>query len=132
MTAPASHSIREFTQEYEERGRLIGFRSRCGFVTVTWSLVCPKCGARDLEEIGLSGSGRIAAFTVQTVPSEEFLNDAPYAYVVVDLAEGGRITGWIPGVRSEGELAIGQAVRFVAGYRRGIQFERAGGAPPDG
>ena len=124
MTEAAPHSIREFETAYEEEGRLRGYRSACGFVTATWGLVCPRCGARDLAETTFSGAGRIAAFTVQTVPSEEFLNDAPYAYVVVDLPEGGRITGWIGGVRSESELAIGQPVRFLRSYQRGVQFER--------
>jgi uncharacterized OB-fold protein len=122
------HSIREFERGYEEERRLLGFRSACGFVTATWGLACPRCGARDLAELPLSGEGRIAAFTVQTVPSEEFLNDAPYAYVTVDLPEGGRITGWMAGVRAESELSIGDPVHFVPGYRRGIQFERGIGS----
>jgi uncharacterized OB-fold protein len=124
------HSIREFEQGYEEQGRLLGYRSQCGFVTATWGLVCPRCGLRDLAEAPLAGEGTIAAFTVQTVPSEEFLNDAPYAYVAVDLPEGGRITGWMAGVRTENELAIGEPVHFVPGYRRGIQFERGVGGSP--
>ena len=126
MTPPPVHSIREFEEGYEEHARLLGFRSACGFVTATWCLVCPRCGARDLVEHSLSTVGRIAAFTVQTVPSEEYLNDSPYAYVIVDLQDGGRISGWMSEVRSESELNIGDVVHFVPGYRRGIQFERGG------
>ncbi|MCI4358673.1 MAG: OB-fold domain-containing protein [Thermoplasmata archaeon] len=122
------HSIREFEEGYEVGRRLLAFRSECGFVTATWGLVCPRCGVRDLAELPLSGEGRIAAFTVQTVPSEEFVNDAPYAYVTVDLPEGGRITGWMAGVRTEEELSIGDSVHFAPGYRRGVQFERGSGA----
>jgi uncharacterized OB-fold protein len=124
MTEGWGHSIREFETGYEEKGRLLGFRSACGFVTATWGLACPRCGARDLAEVAFSGQGTLAAFTVQSVPSEEFLNDAPYAYVLVDLAEGGRISGWMAGIRSESELRPGDPVAFVPGYRRGIQFER--------
>ncbi|HEV2167070.1 MAG TPA: OB-fold domain-containing protein [Thermoplasmata archaeon] len=126
MTPNPTHSIREFEQGYEEHGRLLGFRSACGFVTATWGLACPRCGARDLVEHPLSKEGRIAAFTVQTVPSDEFLDDAPYAYVVVDLDGGGRISGWMAGVRAESELTVGDRVHFAPGYRRGIQFERGG------
>ncbi len=122
----AAHTIREFTHGYEEERRLRGFRSAsCGFVTATWGLVCPRCGRADLEEAALSGEGRVAAFTIQTVPSEEFVNDAPYAYVLVDLDEGGRVSGWMPAVRSDGDLAIGDRVRWVPSYKAGVQFEKA-------
>ena len=65
---------------------------------------------------------------MQTVPSEEFLNDAPYAYVVVDLDEGGRLTGWMPSVRAETDLAIGDRVHFVPSYKPGVQFAPDGPA----
>ena len=67
----------------------------------------------------------MAAFTILTVPGDEFLNDAPYAYVVVDLDGGGRITGWMPSVKTENGLAIGDRVRFVTSYRPGVQFAKA-------
>lgn len=128
-TAPTPPTIEELRRSYEEGGRLRGFRSRCGFVTATWGLVCPKCAQRDLEAVALSGRGRVVAFSVQNVPSDEFLNDAPYAYVVVELEEGGRVTGWMDSVRSESELAIGDRVAWVASYKPGVHFEKATGAP---
>jgi uncharacterized OB-fold protein len=118
------HSIEEFRHGYEVERRLRGFRSSCGFVAATWLLACPRCGKRDLAEVDLSGKGTVAAFSVQNVPSDEFLNDAPYAYVVVDLDEGGRVTGWVPGIASESDLAIGERVHFLPGYRPGVQFEK--------
>ncbi len=107
-----------------------GFRSACGFVTATWALRCPRCGRNDLAEVVLSGRGTVVAYTVQTVPSEEFLNEAPYAYVVVDLDEGGRLTGWMPTVRAETDLAIGDRVHFVPSYKPGVQFARDGSETP--
>jgi uncharacterized OB-fold protein len=124
------HSIEEFRRGYEEERRLRGYRSGCGFVTATWGLVCPACGIRDLEEVILSGRGRVAAFTIQTVPSDEFVNDAPYAYVLVDLDEGGRLSGWMPAVRQEGDLAIGDRVRWAPSYKPGVQFEKDPEAAP--
>ncbi|HEY6238626.1 MAG TPA: OB-fold domain-containing protein [Thermoplasmata archaeon] len=124
MTDPAAplHSIAEFRTAYEDGTRLRGFRSGCGFVTATWGLACPRCGRRDLEETELGGRGKIAAYSVQNVPSDEFLNDAPYAYVVVDLDSGGRISGWIDGVRNDDELEVGEAVVWVPSYKPGIHF----------
>jgi uncharacterized OB-fold protein len=118
------HSIADFRRGYEEEQRLRGFRSACGFVTATWGLVCPSCGQPDLAELALSGRGRIAAFTVQTVPSDEFLNEAPYAYVIVELDGGGRITGWMPSVRSADGLEVGARVRWVPSYKPGVLFEQ--------
>jgi uncharacterized OB-fold protein len=123
------HSIAEYRKGYEEEHRLLGFRSRCGFVTATWGLRCPRCGDW-LEETILPDHGRVVAITVQTIPSDEFLNDAPYAYVVVELPEGGRVTGWMAGVGREAELPIGTAVELVQTYRPGVQFRRADPGPP--
>ncbi len=93
-------------------------------MTATWGLVCPNCGKADLVEGDLPAQGRIAAFSVQNVPSDEFLNDAPYAYVVVELDGGGRITGWIEGVRAESELRMGEVVHFVDSYKPGVHFAK--------
>ena len=122
------HSIADYRQGYETEHRLRGFRSGCGFVTATWGLLCPVCGD-GLREAELVPRGRIAAVSVQTVPSEEFLNDAPYAYLVVDLDGGGRATGWIRGVGPDDPIAIGDPVELAESYRPGVQFRRAGGAP---
>jgi uncharacterized protein len=128
-STPSLHSIADYRSAYEEGQRLRGFRSGCGFVTATWGLVCPRCGQRDLAEVELSGRGTIGAYSVQNVPSDEFLNDAPYAYVVVDLAEGGRITGWIDGVARESDLAIGTPVEWVPSYKPGVHFRVGSRAP---
>jgi uncharacterized OB-fold protein len=130
-TAP--HTIQEFVQGYEESQRLRGFRCpQCGLVTATWGLACLRCGKEGLVETELSPGGKVAAFTILTVPGDEFLNDAPYAYVVVDLDGGGRITGWMPTVRSDTDLAIGDPVHFVAGYKPGVQFAKDTGTPRSG
>ncbi|MHB8352277.1 MAG: Zn-ribbon domain-containing OB-fold protein [Thermoplasmata archaeon] len=124
------HSIAGYRAGYESEHRLRGYRSGCGFVMATWGLRCPRCGAADLAEVDLTGRGRIAAFTVQNVPADEFLNEAPYAYVVVELEEGGRITGWMPSVRAPGELAVGDRVRWLPSYKPGVLFEPEPKTPP--
>jgi uncharacterized protein len=126
----APHSIAEFVRGYEEDGRLRGFRCRnCHLVTATWGLACPRCGASDREEAELSHRGKVASYTILHVPGDQFLNDAPYAYVVVELDGGGRVTGWMPGVRSESEIEIGMRVVYAPSYRPGVQFSREPAAP---
>ncbi len=129
----ASHTIAEFVRGYEEGGVLRGFHCpACDLLTATWSLACPRCGRRDLEERTLGTQGRVAAFTLLNVPGDEFLNDAPYAYVVVELEAGGRVTGWMPTVRSVADLAIGDPVHFVPSYKPGVQFAKDRGPSPGG
>jgi uncharacterized OB-fold protein len=127
----ATHTIAEYYRGYEEEQKLRGFRcTNCDLTTATWGLRCPKCGHGDRVELELSGKGRVTAYTILAVPGDDFINDAPYAYVVVELNEGGRITGWMPTVRQVSDLAIGDAVHFVPGYKPGVQFVRdADGTP---
>jgi uncharacterized OB-fold protein len=126
----APHTIDDFVKGYEESGKLRGFRCRnCGLVTATWGLACSRCGRADLEEAELSGQGTVVAFTILNVPGDEFLNDAPYAYVVVELDGGGRVTGWMPAVRSEHDLKIGDRVHFATSYKPGVQFAKDPPAP---
>jgi len=120
------HSIDDFVQGYEAGRTLRGFRcTGCGTLTATWGLACSRCGSSTREEVTLTTRGRIVAGTIVTVASGEFVNDAPYAYVVVELEAGGRLSGWMPHVASEAEIVPGTKVRFAPGYKAGVQFERA-------
>jgi len=126
----APHTVEEFVKGYEESGKLRGLRcANCGLITATWGLACSRCGQFPLEEAELSSQGKVAAFTILTVPGDEFLNDAPYAYVVVDLDGGGRVTGWMPSVRAENEIGIGDRVHFVTSYKPGVQFAKDSSNP---
>ncbi len=131
-TVPTVHSIAEFRTAYEDGQRLPGLRSGCGFVTATWGLVCPRCGKADLSEVDLSGRGRVVALSIQHVPSDEFLNEVPYAYVIVELEEGGRIAGWVAGVADESVLSIGSRVHWAPSYKPGVQFARDDPSPEGG
>jgi uncharacterized OB-fold protein len=127
----ASHTIAEFLTGYESEGRLRGFRCRaCGARTATWGVACARCGADALEEAALGDHGTVVAATIVEVPSEAFVNDAPYAYVVVELLGGGRVSGWVPGIASLEEVAPGTPVRFRPSYKPGVQFERTEAAGP--
>ncbi len=123
-SAQGGHSIADYVEGYTDLGRLRGFRCPCGFTTATWVLACPRCGGRNLTDVDLSGRGEVVACSVQHVPSDEFLNEVPYAYVVVDLGEGGRITGWVAGVADPADLPLGTRVHFHPSYKPGVQFVR--------
>ncbi|HXQ49137.1 MAG TPA: OB-fold domain-containing protein [Thermoplasmata archaeon] len=129
----APHTVEEWVRSYEGGGPLRGLRCpACGLITATWGLACPRCAHIGLVEHELPQVGKVVAFTLLTVPGDEFLNDAPYAYVVVELDGGGRITGWMPSVKTVDGLTIGERVRFVSSYRPGVQFARESEAPDAG
>jgi uncharacterized OB-fold protein len=127
----APHTVEEYVRGYSDNGKLRGFRCpNCGQITATWGLACSRCGHVGLEEAELTPRGKVSAFTVLHVPGDDFLNDAPYAYVVVELDGGGRITGWMPSVHGDSELAIGERVRFQPSYKPGVQFVRESEGSP--
>ncbi len=132
--APTLHSIQQFTRAYEEEGRLLGYACRsCGFLTLTYLLVCPRCGTpHSLEDRLFSGGGRVLSYTLQHVPSDEFVNDAPYAYALIELDEGVRTSGWLPAVKRPEDLAVGERVVWTRSYRTGLVFERPPVAGGDG
>ncbi len=126
----AGHSVAEYVRAYENEDRLRGLRCPgCGFTTATWGIACSRCGRAPLEEAELGRAGRVASFTIVEVPTEEMVNEAPYAYVLVELDGGGHVSGWMPSVRSAADLEVGARVRFRASYRPGIQFEKETAAP---
>jgi uncharacterized OB-fold protein len=70
--------------------------------------VCPQCGSRDLTDESLAESGEIQTYTIITVATPQFADDAPY---VTAIAEFGpvSITGQVVGVDPE-TVETGQVV----------------------
>jgi uncharacterized OB-fold protein len=129
--AVPTHSIADWYHGYEEEHVLRGFKCpNCGLVTATWAFACPRCGHAERAEVPLALAGTVVSFTVLTVPGDEFLNDAPYAYVVVELDGGGCVTGWMPTVQNEADVHIGDRVRFAPSYKPGVQFVKESGPSP--
>lgn len=94
-------------------GRIEVYRcADCGSVMATFTVVCHSCMSARIEKAALGGSGRVQTFTILSVPSEAFADEAPYAYVIVRLHEGCTVSGWMRGVGSPAELAIGDEVEY--------------------
>jgi uncharacterized OB-fold protein len=116
-------SVAEF-EEGIRQGVIRGLLCRrCGGRYAGPLAFCPGCGSSELERVDLSTTGVILSYTIQWVAPEPFNNDAPYAWIVVRLDDGAKITGWIPFVSRPEDLRIGQRVRFTRSYRPGIVFE---------
>ena len=97
---------------------------RCGHKRVDIQVFCSKCGGGDLGIIDIGGEGKVITYTIQQVAPEQFVNDVPYAWLVVELDEGMRVTGWMPFITSPDDIKIGQRVRLAKSYRQGRVFEK--------
>ena len=114
-------------REAVKEGKLIGLKCKnCGHVHTIPVVYCLKCQSGDLEVIELPTEGKILTYTVlPMVVPERFAEETPYAWAVIELTDGTRISGWIPYVRGEEELKIGDKVKLEkASYKPGIIFKK--------
>ena len=114
-------------REAVKQGKLLGIKCKdCGHIHTVPTVYCIKCQSPNLEIVELPITGKIYTYTVlPMVVPERFAEDAPYAWAVIELDDGSKVSGWIPYVRTGEELKVGQRVKMVrAGYKPGIVFER--------
>jgi len=98
--------------------------AKCGHTAITATVVCAKCGASELQPKDFPPEGTVVSFTILAVPPEVFLDEAPYAFIIVQLDKGPRCTGWMPSVKRPEDIRIGDRVRFVKTYKPGMVFEK--------
>ena len=112
---PATSSaltLREFF-EGVRAGQLVVQRcTACGQRAVPPKAACPACHATDWERIPLPGEGEVASFTVIRVAPAALAAEAPYAIVVVRMADGISLLGRLADVPLE-TIRVGLPVRFV-------------------
>ncbi|MBM3897584.1 MAG: nucleotide-binding protein [Thaumarchaeota archaeon] len=112
-------------QKSVSEGKVRAYRCRnCDHKQSDIQVFCSRCNSGNLELIDVKGAGKVLTYTIQQVAPEQFANDVPYAWAIVELQDGIRITGWIPFVASKNDLKIGQTVRLVKSYRTGRVFEK--------
>jgi uncharacterized OB-fold protein len=71
-------------------GRLLGNQCKsCRKIYFPKAEFCFDCFSKDMEEIGLSGRGKLYSYTIGRMASTHF--QPPYAIGLVDLPEGVRI-----------------------------------------
>jgi len=126
----AKFTDQEFDFIYRQRqavkeGRLIGLKcKKCGHTYTIPVVFCMDCGSGEFEEVELPTTGKIYTFSIlpQVVP-EKFAEDAPYAWAIIELDDGTKISGWIPYIRSEKDISVGDKVKLKrAGYKPGFMF----------
>jgi uncharacterized OB-fold protein len=105
-----------------------GFYVECenGHGSLPPRLSCPQCGSQDLSEEPLPDSGEIATYTMVTVPTPQFEDDAPYVTAVVDfgpVSVTGQVTGVDPEAVETGQVVGIDVDETVTREERLIVFE---------
>ncbi|RLF45866.1 transcriptional regulator [Thermococci archaeon] len=98
-----------------ERGKLIGNKcNNCGQIMLPPRKFCLKCGKSNLEEIELTGKGKIDVFTVIHVPPPFMKDKAPYVVAIVEMDEGPKIMGRLIDINPEEpeKIKSGMKVEF--------------------
>jgi uncharacterized protein len=84
-----------------DSGELIGSKClECGAYTVPQRQICPKCHSDQTEIVTFSGMGKLAAYTVISVPPVKmaqagYNGNNPYCVGIVTLDEGPRVSAQI-------------------------------------
>ena len=87
--------------------------TQCGHWRHVPRELCPECGSGDWEWARSSGKGTVFTWSTIYRPLHPgFMNDAPYATVVVELEEGPRVLTWLVDVPPD-EIAFDMPVEVV-------------------
>ncbi|MEA3190792.1 MAG: uncharacterized protein QOD77_1374 [Thermoplasmata archaeon] len=106
-------------------GRVVGFHcANCKVDRFSPMLRCPKCAGTNIQQREFSKTGAVVSYTIQSVASEQFLNETPFAFAVIQLDDGPKVSGWIPWIAKPKDLSIGQKVEYVPSYKPGMMFEK--------
>jgi uncharacterized OB-fold protein len=112
-------------RELLKDGKVVGFHcSKCKHDRFDPMSRCPKCGSTDITRRDFSKTGKVITYTIQSVASEQFLNETPFAFALIQLDDGPMVSGWIPWIAKAGDLPLGQAVEYTPSYKPGMLFEK--------
>jgi len=121
---PSELTIKAFEEGIHE-GKIRGYHCRnCGLRRIDILEFCPNCHQAALEKVEFSGTGSVLTYTIQFVAPEQYMNEVPYAWAIIQLDDGPKVTGWIPFISKPSDLPVGQRVTFKKSYLPGIVFER--------
>lgn len=107
-------------------GKILGLEcAECHERHFTPTVRCTK-GHAALQEKEFQTTGKVLTYTIQVVAPDNFINEVPFAWAIIELDGGGpRVSGWIPYVSKAGDLSTGQRVKFTPSYKPGMMFEKA-------
>jgi len=112
-------------RELLKDGKVVGYHCKaCKYDRFDPVIRCPKCGSTDIARRQFSSTGTVVTYTIQSVASESFLNETPFAFALIQLDDGPRVSGWIPWIGKAADLPLGQKVEYTPSYKPGMMFEK--------
>ncbi|QSW97619.1 Zn-ribbon domain-containing OB-fold protein [Haloterrigena alkaliphila] len=94
-----------------EAGEGYYYECSSGHGTLPPRRACPHCGDRELATATLPSTGEIVTFTLVTVPTPQFKDEAPYITAIATFGPI-RLTGIVRGIDRE-NVEIGREVTVV-------------------
>lgn len=123
--AAAPGSAKQEFIRLAKQGKVLAHRCvACGRLDLATAYFCRQCGGGAFSVAVLEGRGRVATYTIITVPPEGFEGHTPYAWVVLDLDGCDlRLSGFMAGIGSPADLPVGTRARVVGRDERGVVIE---------
>ena len=121
MSASAMPTIAEVHSKAKQAVAVVSKCGACGRVCGVPSPRCPFCGSAETEIEEETAAGRLLSHTVIYVAGGAFTMYVPYAYVLVELDSGARVSGWVLGEEIE-HLKPDGRLRAVPHDGQGLQF----------
>ena len=99
--------------------------TKCSALHLATVYFCKQCGSKEFEDSIIEGSGKVATYTIMTVPPEGFEDLAPYAWVVMEIDDSDiRVSGFLPKIATPADLPIGTPLKITGFDERGIVLEK--------
>jgi uncharacterized protein len=91
---------------------------KCNKVYIPPKYLCTECAGNELEELGISGEGKVYSVTTIRVPPTAYRDSPPYDLAIIELENKLRLTARM--MNDEGkETTIGSPASFVKLDERG-------------
>lgn len=116
----------EFMDAARDGGILVRACSQCSIDHPATAQFCTKCGSSEMTNRTMPGRGKIATYTIITVPPAGFEKYTPYAFVVMSVdGTDMRVSGFMGGIATPDELPVGTQARVTGYDERGLLIEKA-------
>lgn len=114
MSTQEPFTIEQFYKFMTQKKLMAGRCLKCGKIHLPPRLLCDNCYGQQFEWMQISGKGKLVTYTVIHVAPQQFQALTPYAVGIVQLENGLRIPGMIPGLTQE-QLKIGMELTLDFG-----------------
>jgi len=113
IVPPITEELRPFFEGAKNNRLVIQKCESCGKLRFPPAQVCPECLSHKLGWVAVSGHGRVYSYSIMhRAYHPAFAGKVPYALVVVELEEGGKIMSNVVGIQPH-RLKCGMPVEVI-------------------